>query len=263
MTSLLAQGPLLRALSSDRALLGAWMEGLRANPTCLPPELVEELEVRSESVLEALLDALAAGAPDPSSDHFRATVRELSFVGGWLAGRGGSPSLAAHYLPLLGEALRARLGQVGWDEAAWRRLEQSLSALVMETYCRSVRAEGISRYQSLLERCTPLLRLPGNVPALLVVGSPSREVLSGLAGRLVMEVARLGAKRVIVDLTSATPLSDRALEVLVDLAQHRRVRERELIFSSAPPEVRRALARALGEGHGVLFPKTWEEIFDF
>ncbi|MDY0004431.1 MAG: RsbRD N-terminal domain-containing protein, partial [Polyangia bacterium] len=233
----------------------SWIDRLRANPTCLPTELLDELEVRSEAVLEALLEALSSGEPDLSADHFRATVRELSFVGGWHAGRGGSPSMAACYMSGLGEAMRELLGQRGLDWEVWRELELLLTALVMETYCRSLRADGASRLQALLERCTPLVRLPGNEPALLVIGSPSREVLSGLAGKLLVETVRLGARRVIVDLTFAMPLPERALEVLIDLAQHRRLRERALVFTSPPQELRRALVRALGEGHGITLLK--------
>lgn len=264
MESSLLHGPALEALgaSFSSTILGTWMDRLRANPTCVPTELVDELEVRSEAVLEALVGALAGPGPDLSADHFRATVRELSFVGGWLAGRGGSPSLAACYLAQLGEAFRDRLGEGGWDWGQWRALEQALTALVMETYCRSLRAEGASRLQGLLEKSTPIIRLPGNMPALLLVGSPSREVLSGLSGRLLVEAVRVGATQVVLDLTFAAPLPERSLEVLSDLARHRRIRERELLVTCAPPEVRRALLHALGEDPRVRFLKAWEELFE-
>lgn len=241
-------------------VLRLWMDSLRSNPTCLPTELVEELEVRSVAVLEALALALAEGEPDPSADSFRPAVRELSFVGGWLAGRGASPSLASHYLPGLGCVLRATQpgGAAGWE--GWLFLECALSALVMETYCRSLKAEATQRVQGMLERCTPLVRLPGNTPALLVVGSPSREVLSALGGRVLVEAVRLGAGRVVVDLTHAAPLGDSAMEVLGDLATHRRMQGRLLVFSGVPTEMRRALGRLVGHLEGVLLADTFEEV---
>lgn len=235
------------------------MDRLRADPTCLPVELVDELEVRSVAVLEALVEALS-GPPDPSAPHFRAAVRELSFVGGWLAGRGASASLAVRYLLELGEVLWTRLGAD--VPVAWRTLERALAALVMETYCRSLRADAGGRLQSLLEKCTPLVRLPGNRPALLLVGSPSREVLSALSGRLLLEAVRTGAERVVVDFAGCTGLADRALEVLVDLARHRQMRDRALVITGAPDEVRRPLRRALQDGPRVTFLEAWDEQFD-
>lgn len=252
-------GHVARCLREDASeVLNAWMDTLRTDPVCQPVALVDELAVRSVPVLEELAHGFDGPALDLSQQAFRGAVREFSFVGGWLAGREATASLAVKWVAALGTVLRARLP---FDAAAvegWRRLEQELVALTMETFCRSLRSEARQRRQELLERATPVLRLPGDVPALLVLGAPDRDVLAGLCGRLLLEVARLGASQLILDFAGCTDLPVASLSVLVELLDHRKLAAREVILSGAEPALERHLRSAVADPSQLIFVSSWD-----
>ena len=239
-------------------VLNAWMDALRRDPVCQPVALVDELAVRSVPVLEELAHGFDGPALDLSHQAFRGAVREFSFVGGWLAGRGATASLAVKWVAALGTVLRERLPFDPQAVAEWRRLEQELVALTMETFCRSLRSEARQRGQELLERATPLIRLPGDVPALLVVGAPDRDVLAGLCGRLLLEVARLGASRLILDFAGCTDLPAASRSVLVELLDHRKLADREVILSGVEPNLARHLRSAVADPSPLHFVSSWD-----
>ena len=249
----------MHCLREDGAeVLNAWMDALRQDPVCQPASLVDELSVRSVPVLEELAAAFEGGPVDLSADHFRGAVRELSFVGGWLAGRDATASLAVKYVALLGQVLRPRLAPDPADWDVWRALEREVLALTLETFCRSLRADARQRRQEMLAQCTPVLRLPGELPALVIVGAPSRATLSSLCGRLLLEVARLGARALCVDFTHATELPPACWDVLVELLNHRKIAGRERVLCATPAELARHLRGALDDATQVRFEPSWD-----
>ncbi len=246
----------------DRApeILNAWMDALRSDPVCQPTALVDELAICSAPVLEALGRAFQEGPADLSAPHFREAVRELSFVGGWLAGQQASASLVGKYIPTLGELLRQRV--VVGPSASWRTvrgLERELEAVALETYCRSLRSELRQQQQETLERCSPVLRLAADAVALLVVGAPQREVLSGLCGRLLMEGLRRDARTLMVDFTWCSEVVESAWDVLERLLEHRKLRRRRLILCAAPSPLWRHLQRVASPPGEVRWVSSWEE----
>jgi hypothetical protein len=240
-------------------ILNAWMDALRSDPVCQPTALVDELAICSAPVLEALGRAFQEGPADLAAPHFREAVRELSFVGGWLAGQQASASLVSKYIPTLGELLRQR---VAGPSASWRTvrgLERELEAVALETYCRSLRSELRQQQQELLERCSPVLRLTAGAVALLVVGAPQREVLSSLCGRLLMEGLRRDARTLVVDFSWCAEVVESAWDVLERLLEHRKLRGRRLILCAAPPPLWRHLQRVTSSPAEVLWMSSWEE----
>jgi hypothetical protein len=219
-----------------------WMTTLVEDPTCRPGALLSELEVRSTPLLEELAEALEAGPPVASAEHCRTAVKEWAFVGGWLAGQGASPSLAARYASALSDVLQRRTGATAEQWLDWRPLELALSSAIVETYCLSLRADAEHQLQDLLERAAPFIHLPGDLPALLVVGRPNREVFSRLCGRLMIEVARVGAPALIVDCTWCVDFRPELREVVASLAGHRKLQDRTVIVAGLPAADRDALA---------------------
>jgi anti-anti-sigma regulatory factor len=245
-------------MRDPQTLATAWVQGLRLDPTCRPVEVLDELEALGPPLLEALADALGCGPPLLAADHFRAVVRELSLVGGQLASRGASPSVLARLLPGLTDCLVAEVSAAGL-EPAWRSLTVGLGAVVLETYCLGLIARERAVLSELLERHTPIVRLPGDVPALIVVGSPSRQTLSMLLGRLLLEVARMGADVLLVDFSNAPSLDRAVLGVIEELLDHRKLQDRQVVVTALEREVQRELRTRLEAWDNVTFCETWAE----
>ncbi len=197
---------LARILRRDPSgLVAVWLAALRADPTCRPPEALDEFESLCPPLIESLAEACGAGPANLAADHFRDVVRDFSFVGGRLESRGSSPSLLVRLMATLTDCLEPALESPGLRRT-WRVLEVGFSAVMLETYCLGALARERAVLGEVLEKHTPIIRLHGDVPALLVVGSPSRQALSILLGRLLLEVARMGADVLLVDFTNAQPL---------------------------------------------------------
>lgn len=236
---------------------------------CQPPEVLDALSARLDGLVDHLADALEVALVDLGHDAYRPLVRDISFVGGWLAGQQASPSLAVKLPYALGAALAEATSsapRIPNDldphdrvDPVWRALEASLAALLTETYCRSLRAEAKQREQDRIEGSTPLIRLQDGTPALLLVGSPTRATLSALSGRVLLEVARRGDPRLIIDFTHAGPLADPAWAMIAELLSHRKLEHQDIILCSLPAEGARALARhAPGITHHAV--ETWDAL---
>jgi hypothetical protein len=239
-------------------LVANWMDLLRADPTCWPPEVMDELEALGTPLIETLAEACREGSVDLSADHFRAAVRDFSFVGGQLASKGASPSVLARLTPSLTDCLAPALDSPAL-QATWRMLEVGLSAIMTETYCIGLQAKDRAVLEEVLEKHTPIIRLPGDVPALLVVGSPSRQSLSILMGRLLLEVARMGADVLFVDFTNAQPLDRAVLGVIEELLEHRKLQQRQVVVTSLRETELRELRTRLGPRDNVRFCDSWGE----
>jgi hypothetical protein len=239
-------------------LVAAWVAALHADPTCWPPEAVDELEFLGPPLLESLAEACAAGPADLAADHFRAAVRDFSFVGGRLESMRASPSLLVRLMAALSDCLDPELHS-GDLRRTWRPLEVGLSAIMLETYCLGVRARERAVLAEVLEKHTPIIRLPGDVPALIVVGSPNRQALSILLGRLLLEVARMGADILLVDFTNAQPLQRSVLGVIEELLDHRKLQQRQVLVTALASSELRELRVRLGPRDNVRFCDSWAE----
>jgi len=239
-------------------LVGQWVALLRADPTCRPPEVLDELESLGFPLLETLAEACSEGPVDLSADHFRAAVRDFSLVGGQLASRGASPTLVVRLTPALSDCLAPELDTPEL-RAAWRILEVGVAAILLETYCLGLQAKERAVLEDVLEKHTPIIRLPGNVPALLVVGSPSRQSLSMLMGRLLLEVARMGSDVLIVDFTNARSLQRSVLGVIEELLEHRKLQQRQVVVTALDRDGLRELRARLGPRDNVRFCESWGE----
>jgi hypothetical protein len=248
-----------RLQADTAAVVDAWIRGLRTDPACRPGERIDDLEELAPDLLGTLAAALENQATGPSSDAAREVVKEFAHLGGWLASRGATPTLMARLVPTLSEAVAVPPGMADPALAVWRSLLDGLAVAVAETYCGSLRSVALSREASLLEDSTPLITLPGGVPVLLVIGSPSRHVLSLLLARLLMEVACHGADVVWIDLSKATRLPDLALELLPDFAREKHILRRHLLITAVHEAQREHLAAGLNDLPNVQLLASWKD----
>ncbi len=239
-------------------LVSVWVDGLHADPTCRPSEAIDELESVAPALLESLAEACGDGSADLAADHFRDVVRDFAFLGGRLESKGASPSLLVRLMATLTDCLEPDLHTPDLRRT-WRVLEVGFSAIMLETYCLGLQARERAVLAEVLEKHTPIIRLQGDVPALIVVGSPSRQALSILLGRLLLEVARMGSDVLLVDFTNAQPLRRSVLGVIEELLDHRKLQQRQVLVTAlATPELRELRAR-LGPRDNVRFYDSWGE----
>ncbi len=253
------EAALSKILGRDPAtLVTLWVGALRRDPTCGPPEVLDDLSDLAPPLIDALAEACAAGPVDLAADHFRAAVRDFSFLGGRLASMGARPTLLARLTPALTDCLTPQLDS-SMTASAWRVLEVGLASIMLETFCLGLVARERVVLDEVLEKHTPVIRLPGDVPALLVVGSPSRQSLSMLLGRLLLDVARMGADQLLVDFTHAQPLKHEVLGVMEELLEHRKLQQREVVVTALDRAELRELQTRLGPRDNVLFLDSWFE----
>ncbi len=241
-----------------RQRVAGWMAALRAESTCRPPEAVDVFGDLCLPLLESLTEACGAGPPELAADHFRTVVRDFAFAGGRLESAGASPSLLGRLMPTLTDCLDSELNTHGL-RSTWRVIEVGMSAVMLETYCLGLRARERAVLAEVLEKHTPIIRLPGDVPALIVVGSPSRQALSILLGRLLLEVARMGADVLLVDFTNAQPLQRTVLGVIEELLDHRKLQQRQVVVTALRRSELRELRARLGPRENVRFCDSWAE----
>lgn len=239
-------------------LVAVWGDALRADPTCWPPEAIDELESLAPALLESLVEACGGGPVDLAADHFRDVVRDFAFLGGRLESKRASPSLLVRLMATLTDCLEADLQPPDlWR--TWRVIEVGFTAILLETYCLGLQARERAALAEVLEKHTPIIRLQGDVPALLVVGSPSRQALSILLGRLLLEVARMGSDVLLVDFTNAQPLRRSVLGVIEELLDHRKLQQRQVLVTALATSELRELRSRLGPRDNVRFYDSWGE----
>jgi len=108
-----------------------------------------------------------------------------------------------------------------------------------------------------LTRHTPIVALPGDVLALLVVGRPSRLALSELLGRLLLTVARTGAEVVWIDLGHADALEPDALDLIPDLASHRGLSRRTVLVTAPDDALRQTMETRLAPHPNFVLLEHW------
>lgn len=247
-------------IRQERArVAGQWMALLQAHPGCGSRDRLEDLAQVAGDLLDVLAEAVPHAADGIASPGCRELVKEFAHLGGWLASRGATPTLMAALVPALGQALSAAGVLPAESSPALVRLLDGLRDTVAELFCRSLADAAQSREETLLTRHTPVVTLPGNVAALLVVGRPSRLVLAELLGRLVLAVARSGAEVLWIDLAHAGPLGAEALDLIPGLAEHRGVTRRTVLVTAPDDDQRAALAPRLAGHPSFVLLEQWSQ----
>jgi hypothetical protein len=213
-----------------------WRQRFSASPLKLAARGGEELCALGEPIARALVEAAQAPAPGralrlaPGSAELREVEKAVAFAG---AAAEAIPASGYDVAALL-LALRDTL-QEGAGAAAQGELQRGfewLLVVALEAFASASQRRAIERAQGELERSTPVVLLPEDVPAAFLMGSPQTQTLEAILGRLVLLAARIGARAVVLEGSGLTdPSAPAVLEALARLFHHAELRERAAFFA--------------------------------
>ncbi len=229
---------LAEALGRDPGELRAgWRRRFLDSPLKLAAGGEEELFALGEPV-SLLLGELGRGRGDgagrdlvPGSTELREVEKAVAFAGAAAVGTASTGyDVAAVFLTLRDE-LASSAGADARAEIA--QLFEWLLIVALEAYASAAERRAAERSEGELERGTPVVLLPGEVPAAFLVGSPQALTLEAVFGRLVLLVARVGTPAVVIDGTGLVdPDAPAVREAVSQLCRHEELRARATLFAS-------------------------------
>lgn len=208
---------------SDR-LLQAWLDRYEQSTLRLPGRVQRDAIAQLVSpIMQCLADALSAEQTVPGGLGLRELEKDLSFLGGNLSAAGASAFDAA----ALVMALRDELQSVATDDAERERtarLFDWFSALTLEGFAHGCGAAATERHRDQLEDRTPVVLVAPDIPAAFPVGDAAVNGLRGVFARLVMQIARVGARVVVIDTSGLTEAAAPSIvDALREYCAHRKI----------------------------------------
>ncbi len=239
-----------------------WHRRFAASPLRLGGPRSDDLAALGEPlaarVLEVLSGESSRTSPSPAGRARdlvpgAGAVREIERAAAFLGAQAASTRAENYDVAALLIALRDALGDSAseGERGALGTFFEWLVIVAMEAYGNAARAQAVEQAHSELERGMPVVMLPGGVPAAFLVANPPASVLEAVLGRLLLLVARVGARAVVVDGSGlADPGGREVIEAIGGLFAHRELRARAALFAGgvsgeAAGRWRQA-ARALG-----------------
>ncbi|MBK9037015.1 MAG: hypothetical protein IPL61_38155 [Myxococcales bacterium] len=135
-----------------------------------------------------------------------------------------------------------------------------LSILALDAFATAGRRSVAERAAEQLEAGTPVLLLTPELPAVLLVGAPTEDVLDSVLARAMLLVVRVGAPTLLLDVSGLADETARPVTVaLARLFEHRRMGQVELAVVGAGAGVADRWRRT-AESHKVA--TSWFERFD-
>jgi len=190
-------------------VLADWIESFESSPLRFPsPVDRPTLTSLVDPAFRALADALSTGLEQaaPGSHRLREAERLFAFVGASLASASvSSRQSSAFDASALGAALRDALCRQTRDAAEERSLQPLcdwLTAVLAESFAAAGRQGERERFHELLEDRVSVVAISPSVAAALAIGDAECGALASALERLVVQVARIGASAVIIDVTS-------------------------------------------------------------
>jgi hypothetical protein len=151
------------------------------------------------SLVEALTEA-AAGGPEglrPGSDATRELERSCAFLGAQFASEGATGFDVAAVLLELRDVVAGVAG--GIDSVELTRLFEWLSVVALDGFAAAGIQSLREQTSEQLEAGTPVIEILPKVPAVLLVGAPTPNVLDGLLARAWMLAVGTSAPCLIID----------------------------------------------------------------
>jgi hypothetical protein len=226
------EATLTEALHRDEAELRArWQHRFSASPLRLTARATEDLFALGEPIGLALVEAARGPAHGqvlrllPGSAELREVEKAAVFAGA----AASNTSATGYDVAALLLALRDTLAEHAGREAREALVScfEWLAVVALDAFASATRERALERAQGELERGTPVVLLPEDVPAAFLVGSPHTHTLEAVLGRLVLLAARVGARAVVIDGSGLTdPSAPVVLEALARLFRHAELRER-------------------------------------
>ncbi len=219
---------LVEAIARERdGLVAQIVELVRLSPVRIPGALDGGAVARyGGTLLDGVMSAVGGAEPDteirPGSREARELERQVAFVGANLA------TTAQYAYDIAAVVLAVRDAVLPHVSGAARTcLDELFSWLVlvgMESYSSAALARQTERTREQLERGMPVVLITPEVPAVFLIGDGRLLVLETVFGKLLLAVARVGAKAVIIDVTGlADAAADPVLSAVGQFLDHRKI----------------------------------------
>ncbi len=207
-----------------------WLERCRRR---LGPEIAtDEYLSLSSRFFSFLIEALlGSGERRLSSFEWREPTKAAVLLAAHLANRNRSVSWLLLSLGELAEVLHEAHAM----PTDLPTLLFGLAASATEAHHRILQDNERDRLQALFRQHTPLVRLPGDLPALFVVGGPDRQTWQELLDRFLTELVRTGSSAGILDVTHGA-LSDLHWEELDAWARSKHAQKRRIYLCGLPED---------------------------
>ncbi len=211
-------------------------------------------------LIESLAVAMASDPPEltPGAPALRDLEKAAVFAGATWAVDGGNGFEIAAILTTLRDAV---LEHADLDTAPpLAELFEWLTVLALDAYATAGKRAVAERANEQLDAGTPVLLITPELPAVLLVGSPTEDVLDGVLARAMLLVVRVGAPSLLLDVSGLADVTAKPVEIAMQrLFEHRRMSTVELVVVGAPAEVADRW-RGAGQAHNVA--SRWFDRFD-
>jgi len=214
------------ALRDDvESVIDAWLDRYEASVLRMPGR-ADRAALRNQvaPTARALADALRGGGAEirPGAPGLREVEKELSFLGATLEGRGAAFDCVALVFALRDALLMRAVDDA--ERAQATALFDWLVAVAGEGVAHAGRQAVVERVRELLEERSPVELVAPDVPAAFLLGDAEVNGVRGALARLVMSIARVGARAVIVDAAGLTGAnSEGVVASLYEYCTHRKI----------------------------------------
>jgi len=207
------------------AIVEAWIDGYDASRVRLPGHVdragLSHLITPTADALAEALDGVTAVSPGGAA--LREVEKELSFLGAALVAQGATAFDGVALVLALRDALSERV-----RDAVERRHLAALFdwfvAVAMEGVARANSGGVFERHRELLEERSPVVLMGAELPVAFPLGDEDTHGMRGVMARLVMSIARVGARAVIVDASGLTgAASAGVVAALREYCTHRKI----------------------------------------
>jgi hypothetical protein len=189
-------------------------------------------------LIESLAVAMASDPPEmtPGAPALRDLERAAVFAGAtWAVDGGNGFEIAA----ILGTLRDAVLEHADLETTPpLTELFEWLLVLALDAYATAGKRAVAERAAEQLDAGTPVLLITPELPAVLLVGAPTEDVVDGILARAMLLVVRVGAPSLILDVSGLADAAARPIQAAMDrLFEHRRMSTVELVVIGAPGDV--------------------------
>ena len=254
----MSDGPQLATVLRERSseILAGWIVRFERSPLRFRRAAkASTYTAQVASLVEALTEAVAHGGAAeslrPGSDATRELERSAAFLGAQFASEGATGYDIAALLLELRDVIAGSCAPA--ESAALTRLFEWLTVIALDGFAASGLQSLREQTSEQLEMGTPVVELLPKVPAVLLVGAPSANLLDGLLARAWMMAVSTGAPCLIIDCGGLAEPGERVFERAYRsfLSQAEGSALQVLVSSARRPL--RELAEKLTTEHGLSF----------
>ncbi|HTR50849.1 MAG TPA: hypothetical protein VMJ10_09095 [Kofleriaceae bacterium] len=252
-------GPQLATVLRERSseILAGWIARFERSPLRFRRAAkASTYTAQVASLVEALTEAVAhdGGAAEslrPGSDATRELERSAAFLGAQFASEGATGYDIAALLLELRDVIAGSCEPA--ESAALTRLFEWLTVIALDGFAASGLQSLREQTSEQLEMGTPVVEILPKVPAVMLVGAPSANVLDGLLSRAWMMAVSTGAPCLIIDCGGLAEAGERMFERgYTSFLKQAEGSALQVLVSTARRPLRE-LAEKLTSAHGLSF----------